>query len=964
MASITKYAGTITQTTGGKYATFSSLNYLKNNASGQWAHTVTINVKTGTPNRPSTISLTNFNFNLPTGAEINNVKITYRHRKTGKLNIGAPTISLLGVSGFSSKGVAPSKTTMTTSTKTFSGSALTRAVVNSSSFGVKVNYPANSNKQTGIISISYITITVDYKVPSYSLNLKKVSGGYNEEGYVLEASISNKNLTNYNPTLTLTCPAGFSLLEATGAGTYTVVNTRTITWNPKLTSKTGTATIQLKFNVNVTFPQGVDTYTGTFTLVESLYSTLKNFTATITTKPAPTGSETSPDETWITDEAASMSQPEEHNVNRNEEFYFNFTLEEGIYSISAYSDSLFAKYPNYEDSDMTPLVQVSWNEGESWSNLDEHKALGGDLDLSNVLGVLRCREYGQYAILIHEITSDGNNLIFTPIKYVKVNCIPLESELSNPCFAIIEIDGDERDRLGDGYEYVVQSYMKQVKVSDQANDWYKNNRIGVYNNNIDGVEDYTSLTPEQIYENVKSWSSETAPANSYGSVEADFIFDVDYPLYVVITGDYPETQSLAYEMGTLRFTEPCIIEKEVYNGWEPTGSYPEPIMNVLTSEDTSQVVVEGNRTLPSVFLYDFPLDEEYGTTDDLAIRGIQVNANIEQTDNMVCLVKLHSPNGDIGQRSIVLSGEETELIVGGLGDLFGFKTLEMKNLKDWQVELSFTNILTNSQSSITYNDVSITFYVEQVEHYEIEAYVEDENLSYYGAFIENLKLPEGLETDTSFLTIDGTDTNDAYRQNIREKTIELEFHISACDIKTSADMLRQLTRLLLNAKDQYNRPIPKRIRFSHYPDVYYEYIIEDSLNVETEVTGYQVTAKLTIPAGTSYSLEDVVTNTVGNVKGLAAVNPIIQLRPGGQNIQVNETVTGQSFNIGYSGDWEENTVEIDCEDRKVFILQDGDTRIDISRYVDYNSDWFRLSGEFEFEGINCTILTVTFNERW
>ena len=331
---------------------------------------------------------------------------------------------------------------------------------------------------------------------------------------------------------------------------------------------------------------------------------------------------------------------------------------------------------------------------------------------------------------------------------------------------------------------------------------------------------------------------------------------------------------------------------------------------------------------------------------------------------MVCLVKLHSPNGDIGQRSIVLSGEETELIVGGLGDLFGFKTLEMKNLKDWQVELSFTNILTNSQSSITYNDVSITFYVEQVEHYEIEAYVEDENLSYYGAFIENLKLPEGLETDTSFLTIDGTDTNDAYRQNIREKTIELEFHISACDIKTSADMLRQLTRLLLNAKDQYNRPIPKRIRFSHYPDVYYEYIIEDSLNVETEVTGYQVTAKLTIPAGTSYSLEDVVTNTVGNVKGLAAVNPIIQLRPGGQNIQVNETVTGQSFNIGYSGDWEENTVEIDCEDRKVFILQDGDTRIDISRYVDYNSDWFRLSGEFEFEGINCTILTVTFNERW
>ena len=72
----------------------------------------------------------------------------------------------------------------------------------------------------------------------------------------------------------------------------------------------------------------------------------------------------------------------------------------------------------------------------------------------------------------------------------------------------------------------------------------------------------------------------------------------------------------------------------------------------------------------------------------------------------------------------------------------------------------------------------------------------------------------------------------------------------------------------------------------------------------------------------------------------------------------------QSFQMGYSGDWSDYVIELDCDDRRVYLIKDEDTKIDISKYVDHNSDWFRLSGEFEFEGINCTILTVTFNERW
>ena len=162
MASIIKYAGTISQTTGTVYSSFSNLANLKNGSDGSLATTSDVKGKSTNPNRPSTLSFTNFGFNLPTGAEVTKVVVTYRQKKGGKCSIGAPTISLLGVSGFSATGVAPSKTKLTTSSKTFTGSALTRTIVNSSSFGVKVNYPKNSGTGTGTISLSYVNIKVEW----------------------------------------------------------------------------------------------------------------------------------------------------------------------------------------------------------------------------------------------------------------------------------------------------------------------------------------------------------------------------------------------------------------------------------------------------------------------------------------------------------------------------------------------------------------------------------------------------------------------------------------------------------------------------------------------------------------------------------------------------------------------------------------------------------------------------------
>jgi len=968
MASLTKYAGTISQTTGGKYAQFSNLSNLKNNVDGSWATTANIKGKSGSPNRPSTLSFTGFSFGLPTGAEVSKVTITYRHKKTGSCTIGAPTITLLGVSGFSGKGVAPSKTTMTSSTKTFTGSALTRTVVNSSSFGVKVDYPSNSGTGEGTISVSYVRVTVEYKVPSYSLSIKG-TGGYNNEKYTIQCAISNKNLTGYSPTCTLTAPTGFSFSSASGSGSYTRVNARTITWNPSLSKSIGTASLDLEFDVNVTYPTGQSSYSGTFTLVESLYSGTENFSATITERPPSEQEDTDPDAppiiidddntpipiNWVKCKVNEEITPYLSGVTETLE-YFAFPCTKDGELIFNQQDSLI----QYKSTNNWYTITRYFN-GEYLSlyhtaNYDWKIRCGGT-GLQRLMGFRSLEDRSDpWADITPPYSKYENE---TPILNIFIEGIPNEGDLTTPFFTVLEPSEEELDRLGSGYTYICQSDIKHTTTDTFSRDWYKNNRIGVFNGPITN-----NTTEEDIFENTTNWSKATGGLNEYNNCECEFTYDEQYPLYILLTGDYPEAETYGYDMGTIKYNTPCIVEKQVYNSREASGNYPVPINALLDNEEPSVITLSPNESTKGTILYDLPLEDDFGTNEDYAIRGIQVRADIDSTDNLVVYAKLHSPSGEIGQRSIILTGNEEEIVIGALGDLWGFTTLQLTNLDDWELELSASNLLNNGDSEIVFNNVNITFYLETVEKQQIRVTIDDEDIAYYGAFIEKVDIPEGLETDTSFLTIDGTDTNDAYRQNIREKKITIEFNLNNCDLQTSTNMLRQLTKLFTNEKDQYNRPIPKRLQFTHYPTDYFEYIMEEPFDVDTDITDYNVKATLTIPSGTSYSIDDTVTNTVGNANGLAAINPIIHFRPSDTNIQIKETLSEQSFQMGYSGDWNDYVIELDCDDRRVYLIKDEDTKVDISKYVDHNSDWFRLSGEFEFEGINCTILTVTFNERW
>ena len=142
--------------------------------------------------------------------------------------------------------------------------------------------------------------------------------------------------------------------------------------------------------------------------------------------------------------------------------------------------------------------------------------------------------------------------------------------------------------------------------------------------------------------------------------------------------------------------------------------------------------------------------------------------------------------------------------------------------------------------------------------------------------------------------------------------------------------------------------------------------MEEPLTNEVEISSYNVKAKLTIPAGTSYDKTNTVANTTGYISGLASINPLIQITPSSNPITITETISKQEFNMSYSSDWVGKIVEIDCDDRIVWLKssEDDTDPVNISKYVDFNSDWFSLFEDFEFQTTGCVIRAVDYAERW
>jgi len=1005
MSTIKAFPNTVTQTTGGKYATWEGLQNIKSNTSASYAVTVLVKGKSQSPNRPSTVKTMNYKLNLPTGSKVSSIKVEYVHDLQPYDNkyptIPAPTISLVNVNGtYSKKGVAPG-TGLTTGSVTFTPKNTTDFSVsnlNNSKFGVDIDYPTNTSTNSGYVRLRFVRVTVEYKTPSFTVKWESPSTVEQGGQFDTTLVVSNKNLTDYHPTINVLTPAGFSLKnEPTGDGTWTKIQNRQYTWVPNLFHTKASISLGLSFDVNVT---GTLPVSSTFTAEETLTGATGEKTISVVEKQTPTPVDpdepVTPEEQTINNHVADeWNEPNPLlpaiRVRKRYPCYIGVKIDQ---TLVGQTDITFKAEP--ESSDLEILTAdddyLEWEEDDG---AYESSAISNTISAENE-GTIASFSYDSSDKIIY-VFFGSNTIGMNPVTFtfsteemgtytqtIYIETIPDAEDLTTPYATILTLTQEELNRLGDGYTYTAETILKEVTNEPYARNWGRNFRIGIFNNPIlTNITHYTytdeygeqhdisydstnydTLTISDIIDNAEYWSGSLTHENTYEELSVQFPYSEKYPLYVIITGDYPEALSMA----SVQFTNPCIVESEVYNSREATGNYPVPINNVVTT-DGSVISIPTYESTTPVIVYDLDLDDDYGTDTEMAIRGIAVELTVDDWDTCVLSAQLKSPTGATGEWSVNLDAsvldDNNTLLLGGIGDLWNFTTQDLVDLKDWEVELTFHNILTETETSIHYDDVHIIFYVEQIETQQSYCHINGEDIRYYGAFITDIDIPSGLRTTTKYLDIDGTDTNDAYRQNIREKTITMELSIGDnCDLELATTSLRQLTQLLLNERDKYNRPIPKKIQFSFMPDVYFEYIIEDVFDNPIEISSYNVKIKLIIPSGTSYKNNSTTTNTTGHVQGLAKVPAILSIKPTGSNILIEETETGQKFNISLPTSMTDIII-IDSENRKCYQSDEANTQgTDITKYVDYNSDWFTLHGKYTFTSTNAYIRSVNYTERW
>ena len=802
-----------------------------------------------------------------------------------------------------------------------------------------VDYVIRHSK--GYVQLAYVRLKITYNLPSFSL-IPSRNDNHNSTGQEtrLTITINNLNRTKINPNVFIDLPTGISVVSSTE---YIRVNGSTLVWSTGLNSDTLSKTLSVVFQIDTTGSK-------VFTISESTNSSV----------------------------STSVS----------------FTASQGVESTDTYENVLAEEFePIIITTDSTGLTDVYSSihpyvgdtvllkvlvDGETLAKLDSITLTGGTTHIETVATLTDSNFVDNEAVIpiyptskgiehlqvSYDLLEDGQTTTYLGQHYT---LYIMPADMTYPFLTIFSLTEEERARLGDKTVYTIENYIKLNTEETEVCDWLKNYRIGVYN-----PDDYDNSgedpTVEDMLDEIEYWSQPLHSVNTWEKVTCEFVYHHGTPFFIFITGDYMEGNP---QDNTIDYTAPIIVESDVYNGWEPTGNYPKPINNSLSFTEFASLDIKTFETGTPIILSEFDFGEGFGTTSTEAVSGLILEFGVNYADETAVVAKLKSPTGKTGTRSIVIKnsgGDNTNYTIGSPWDTWGFNITELVNLSEWELEINISNLNNTGESTtnIQFNNLRLTACTNQVDDAPVKIFVDGVDTRFYGLFLRNVTLPEGLETNTKYLEIDGTDSHDAYRQNIARKEITLTFDIDSCSIDDTAEVLRSITNLFQNKRDKLNRPIPKILEMSNYPDLYWEYVITNAFDTTFDVANAIVEIKLEIPSGTAFAKQNTVTNINGAVLGLAKVNPIIRFIPTSENIEIYEVQSNQKFNIGYSNWNTSNIVEIDCRNRKVYLLAgSGDVNpIDISNYVDMNVDWFILHGEYEFRGTNAIIQSIITTERW
>ena len=152
----------------------------------------------------------------------------------------------------------------------------------------------------------------------------------------------------------------------------------------------------------------------------------------------------------------------------------------------------------------------------------------------------------------------------------------------------------------------------------------------------------------------------------------------------------------------------------------------------------------------------------------------------------------------------------------------------------------------------------------------------------------------------------------------------------------------------------------KTLVFDHLDDREYRFVRIKEFDDKYLGGSYYATIELLIPDGTTFDISDTVSGPNGYSPSSIAVTPTIYyLSKTAGNMVITERSMNQMLMINTPLIKNNSKITIDNRNRKVFL----EDTIDITNYVDFNSTWFKLRGDYNFNTTTGKILEVAYKIR-
>ena len=168
-----------------------------------------------------------------------------------------------------------------------------------------------------------------------------------------------------------------------------------------------------------------------------------------------------------------------------------------------------------------------------------------------------------------------------------------------------------------------------------------------------------------------------------------------------------------------------------------------------------------------------------------------------------------------------------------------------------------------------------------------------------------------------------------------------------------------------------DKPILNNISFFFDENNCYDYYIDDVIDCEAKVGGYDCDVDLIIPSGVARSIDQLEKSFAGDTGHIGKIKPVITFYKQRNNfetgqIQLIEQESNQIMKLegAFIEELPDGTLmELDCSKRKLSYYSFGEWfNVDVN-YITLDSDFFVLEGYYNFENcINCRVRDVNYHE--